>query len=224
MLIIFDLDNTLIDSSASIIPVKLNDALHKMIESGLQISNIDIAYKEILALNETSKNGTEVITKFCDSKNQMELAKKGIEEYYHNIDASKIAIQLVDGAEEIIEALAEQHTLAIVTFGIEAQQLQKIKSAKLNRELFSKICVTPLEDKERYYQKLMDEHKVSAKETIVIGDNLKRDVIPAKEIGIHAIHFRYGRSKHIEYNENTQPSFSIKSLKEIVDVVNKLKQ
>jgi putative hydrolase of the HAD superfamily len=224
MLIIFDLDDTLIDTSDSLTPVKLRDAIVKMQAAGLQISSVDKAHQEILNINQQAKNGRDTIHQFCKFYQQPHLAQHGIREYYQNIDPNKVQIKLVHNAAELIETLAKEHTLAIVTHGIKDQQLQKIKSAKINTELFSNIYVTPLKNKGDYYQKLMDQYQKASQQTIVIGDNLLMDVMPAKNLGINAVHFRSGRGKHIEYNEKNNPSFSIKSLNEINDIVKLCKQ
>ena len=152
------------------------------------------------------------------------MAQHGIKEYYQNINVGDTKISMVQGAKETVENLAAKHTLAIVTFGVEAQQLQKIKSAKLNTNLFSSVNVTLWQNKDVHYQKLMQEHQITPEQTIVIGDSISRDILPAKKLGITTVHFRNSRAKHIQYTPETQPSFFIKSLNELFDIISKLAQ
>ncbi len=226
MLIIFDLDDTLIDTSACVGPAKLKDALNVMITHGLKVPSEKEAVKKILEINSSSKSGGRAIIQFCQEMNQEQFAEVGIKEYYENIDPMKIDILALPHAKELLTNLHEQgHILTVVTYGHKKQQEQKLQramqSAGVDMSLFTKIYTTPQKNKGEYYSKLIEE--IGKSEEIVIGDNLERDIMPAKKLGIKTIHFRNGRGKHIQYTEQNRPSFSINSLKGAIDIINKLK-
>ncbi len=220
MLIIFDLDDTLINRSESLGPAKLKDALVAMIKAGMQIISIDLAFKQLLDLDKTCTSGKQTIQTFCQSYSQPEFQSAGTQEYYENIDPSKINIPLMPFANETIKSLKQQgHTIALVSHGVEEQQHQKIQQAGVDKSVFSQIYITQKKDKEIYYQKLMDEFNSPLSLTIVIGDSIDRDLLPAKILGIKTVHLLHGRGKHIQYTPKTQPSFSIKSLNELSDII-----
>ena len=224
MLIIFDLDDTLINTSASLVPKKLHDALTKMFDSGLHLSsNVEESFQQLLTINNNSTSGRETIQLFCDNLNQSEFAKVGIEEYYQNIDARKVKITKIKYCQELLDQLEEDgHTLALVSHGIKEIQLQKIDQAMIDPNQFKKIYITDKNNKGLYYQKLLLQLNFTASNTVVIGDNLQRDILPAKKLGVSTIHFKSGRAKNTKYSIDNKPSFFINSLNEVFAIVDKL--
>lgn len=227
MLLIFDLDDTLIKTSSSLVPLKLSDALKVMVQAGFKLTtDFDEALKEFLEISKEAKSGRDTITLFCNKLGQAEFAELGIQEYYHNIDTSKVNIPAMDGANELLRTLNQQgHSLFLVSHGVKEQQFQKMGLANLDHSVFEQIHLTEKTNKEIYYQKIIDYSKTEStelKNIVVIGDSIERDLLPAKKLGITTVHLRKGRGKHIQYTPQTQPSFSIKSLKEVFDVIQAL--
>ena len=64
MLIIFDLDDTLIDTSGAIAPFKMRECLKKMIDTGLEVGDFEEAYADLLAVNAKSLKSTEALAAF----------------------------------------------------------------------------------------------------------------------------------------------------------------
>lgn len=221
MLLIFDLDDTLIDRSGSLGPIKLCDALHVMQKEGLLIDSEEKAITELIAIDKQSTSGKATIRSFCKQHNQEQFVDCGIKEYYSNFDFSNLQVPCLPATKETLKKLKEQgHTLAIVSHGVPEQQMQKIIVAGIDQSLFTTIYITEKLDKELYYQKLLQENNFSKDQTVVIGDSIERDLLPAKELGIHTIHIRQGRGKNMVYTQETMPSFSISSLKELFAILN----
>ena len=63
-LIIFDLDDTLIDSWNTSIPIKLKISLQEMIKAGLKIEDEEESLKLLIDLNNSEDNGEKAIKKF----------------------------------------------------------------------------------------------------------------------------------------------------------------
>src|SRR3989338_1300393 len=84
-LIIFDLDDTLIDTSGSLGPRKLFDALQVMVDAGLPVKSLAEGLKRLKAIDENSLSGKETITQFvAEMKAPARFAEIGIKEYYEN--------------------------------------------------------------------------------------------------------------------------------------------
>lgn len=229
MLFIFDLDDTLIKTSESTVPIKLRDALNVMVNAGLNISSKfsekESALSHLMNISETATCGKGTITTFCQELGQEEFAKLGINEYYNNIDLSEISVPIMAGANQILNELSRQgHHLVLLSYGVEQQQLEKSKQAGLDLNVFKQTFFTPHKNKEIFYQNIINKFGIERSQVITIGDSLARDILPAKGLGIKTVHLRSGRSKHIQYTSDTQPSFSIKSLKEVLDVVKALEK
>ncbi|MDU9375757.1 Phosphoglycolate phosphatase [Methanocorpusculaceae archaeon Sp1] len=99
----------------------------------------------------------------------------------------------------IVELLATLHCtgvrLAVITNSKETDALDRLKTlglleyftAVIAPETFGVKKPNPL-----VYQKTLELLGVSADEAVMIGDRLDRDVIPAREAGMRAVHVVYG--------------------------------
>ena len=156
-LIIFDLDDTLIDTSGSLGPRKLFDALQVMVDAGLPVKSLAEGLKRLKAIDENSLSGKETITQFVKEMNApLHLAEQGIKEYYENIEGD-FTIHEVEGAQVVLQLLAEKSTLVVVSWGLEAQQLQKMKKAGFDTALFAKTIFIPENNKKPVYRQLLLE-------------------------------------------------------------------
>ncbi|MFA6501655.1 MAG: hypothetical protein WCT85_02590, partial [Parachlamydiales bacterium] len=70
MLIIFDLDDTLIDTTNSITPFVLKKTLQSLIEHGLKVDNEDASYKKLLEIDKNSSGSKETVKSFLNSINE----------------------------------------------------------------------------------------------------------------------------------------------------------
>lgn len=64
MLIIFDLDDTLIDTSGSVTPFKMRECLKGWVASGLQVPDFEMAYAQLLAINAASHKSRDALAQF----------------------------------------------------------------------------------------------------------------------------------------------------------------
>jgi putative hydrolase of the HAD superfamily len=219
LLIIFDLDDTLIDTTAKLTPIIFKKALKMMIDEGLPISNEKKEFKKLLEIDKTSINSKESIKKF--------LSEINANEKFYDI-AINVMIQPIDqdvkvfttkNAKKTLKYLSNSHTLAIVSMGKEKFQFDKIQKAGIDTSIFSKIVITQKEDKGFYYKKIIEQLNFSYQNTYVCGDKIDVDLIPAKEIGCKTIHMRYGRGKYLPQNINVD--YTINLLDEIIGIVKK---
>ena len=69
----------------------------------------------------------------------------------------------------------------------------------------------------------MEELKVSARETIYIGDNPYKDFVSAKKFGIHTIRIMRGQYKNLKVRKEYEADYQIKSLDKIFNIIKNLK-
>lgn len=218
MLIIFDLDDTLIDTSGCITHFKLEDALHAMVREGLVIADFSEALEVLRRLNSTSDSARSAIAEFIEilGVDQM-FFEIGVKEVYESIP-SDLPIFALDGAIEILTELVGQHQLALVTIGKLALQMEKMKKAGIDSRIFSKIVVTGEKNKKLHYQMIMDELAYSSKEVLVCGDRTALDLVPARELGLKTVKVQWGRGlSSSEYKGNVD--YCISELKELIPIV-----
>ena len=220
MLIIFDLDDTLIDTSGCITPVKMAEALEVMIKAGLKVGSKEKALQMMLEIDKNSPSGRETVRRFLELVDAEDyFFEIGSQEYYGKIK-SEVAVSAKKGVLEALHSLKTQHRLVLVTIGIPEQQEIKLKWAGIDAAFFDKIMVTPVWNKKECYQKLNAELGFVYSQFLVCGDSWERDLQPAKELGCKTVWLKSGRA--LGANNRANPDFAIINFKEILDVVDKL--
>ncbi|MBP8790689.1 MAG: HAD family hydrolase [Breznakibacter sp.] len=100
-----------------------------------------------------------------------------------------LPVELLPGAQEILEALAPHHRLVLATKGDLHDQQRKLKESGLEQyfhhvEIMSEK--TTLE-----YGKLLRHIDLDASHFMMIGNSLKSDVLPVLKLGGKAVHIPY---------------------------------
>lgn len=91
------------------------------------------------------------------------------------------------GAEEALKSIQQRRIL--VTRGNTKVQGYKIQNLNLER-YFDDIEIVKIKNKETF-KNLLDKYQLNAKETIMIGDNIRNDIYPALMAGLHTIHVKH---------------------------------
>ncbi len=221
MLIIFDLDDTLIDTSGCLTPLKLEDALREMVAAGLRVPDEKEALDLLKRIDQVSLSGSESLAEFLEilgaDPSLLEIGKK---ELYGSLPADATLFPL-EGATELLTQLAQDHQLALVTAGKPVLQMEKLKKAGIDTGFFSKILVSEGNNKKFSYQGVVEELGYSSNEVLVCGDRIKVDLTPAKDLGFKTVHMRWGRGLNSQ-SRKSEVDFQIKTLKELKDIVTQL--
>lgn len=193
MLIIFDLDDTLIDTSGSVTPFKMKECLKLLVREGLSIENFDRSYQELLAINATSPKSKDALSRFIErAGGDPGLLESVLREMTTPLPED-FAIPTTPHAKEILEWASRSHRLALVTGGHPPFQREKLKKAGIEPAIFSKIYIPEDSIKKPCYQGLLKEFSVPPQQVLVCGDRIAMDLAPAHELGIQTVHMRWGR-------------------------------
>lgn len=217
MLIIFDLDDTLIDTSGCITPIKLEDALHQMVKAGLLVPDFYEALEQLKRLNEGAESAREAVAEFLEINAGHSFYAVAIKEIYENF-SSDLPIFAFDGVVDILKELGQVHDLALVTAGIFDYQYLKLKKTGIDSSLFSKIAVCEPGDKKTHYQQIVAELDFLPSDVIVCGDRIAQDLTPAKDLGFRTIHMRKGRGKKLSHL-NDDVDYRVNEFYEIPGVI-----
>ncbi|MBY0528675.1 MAG: HAD family hydrolase [Rhabdochlamydiaceae bacterium] len=221
MLIIFDLDDTLIDTSGCITPVKLEDALRRMVEKGLELPDFEDGLELLKRLDSTAESSSRSLAEFLEILNaDSSLLEVGIKEVYENIPED-LPVFSLEGAKEVLNELALEHQLALVTIGKPVQQMAKLKKAGIDSGLFSKIAVSEERNKKIYYKKIIEDLGYSSSEVAVCGDRIPIDLAPARELGCKTIQIRWGRGLN-STGFKSDVDYVISHLKELKEIISSL--
>ena len=112
-----------------------------------------------------------------------ELIAAGQEMLSHPID-------LLPGVEETVHALAETHTMLVITKGDLLDQERKIAQSGLG-ELFDGVEIVSNKT-DAVYREVFARHGAGAERALMAGNSLKSDVMPALEAGAWGVHVPHG--------------------------------
>ena len=158
-----------------------------MIECALELSNYNIKPKTIEAILEIGK----------------EMLEKPIE--------------LLEGIEEVLQALQGKYKLIVATKGDLLDQERKLEKSNLLK-YFHHIEVMS-DKKEKDYQKLIKHLDINPSELLMIGNSLKSDVLPLIKIGASAIHIPFHTTWiHEEVTEQEKQNEDYKTLNSIKEL------
>lgn len=221
MLIIFDLDDTLIATSKYITPFKLQLALERMIEAGLPVEDPENSLELLKRLDITSASSKHALEEFLDLMDApKDFYVLGNKLLYDELPP-ETPVFTTEGAHEVLSELKQSHDLAIVTVGKLELQWEKLKKAGLDTALFSRIIVTPERDKKPHYERLLKELIFSPSDVLVCGDRVAIDLSPARELGFKTVHMREGRGLY-DRGPASDVDFRIESLDKLKEIISKL--
>lgn len=217
MLIIFDLDDTLVQTSYSITPYKIEQALEKSKELGLPVT--ESMQKQLLEYNQIASSAHEAIMLWGK---EFSIPLKHIDfiaqEVYEG-SLEKVPIEPMEGAIEVLSALQNQGLLAIVSKGNPERQSYKMKKAGIDTSFFCKILFLRQESKQDTYAHIMSDLHIPASQVWVCGDRIDLDLLPAKNLGCITVHIRQGRG----VGSKGEVDFSIQKLTELLPIIDQKK-
>jgi FMN phosphatase YigB (HAD superfamily) len=219
MLIIFDLDDTLVDTWSSVIPIKLSDSLKAMQQVGLSI-DFNQTFLKLLEINKTANDGLDAIKIMLEQTENQQyfpVAKKE----YNSLNEKNLEIKPLDGAIQLLDGLNHLHTLTLVSKGIEEIQLTKLNKVGISKNIFKAIIFTQNYNKKECYQKITQQFSVPSSQTIVVGDKYKSDLLPAKELGMITVHMEWGRGKY-QKPKIGQVDYSIQRLAQLQRIIDSI--
>ena len=123
-------------------------------------------------------------------------------------------VELLDGVEDVLEALSNKYRLILATKGDLLDQERKLKKSGLT-DYFHHIEV--LSDKqEANYSRLLNHLDINPSEFLMIGNSLKSDVLPLINIKAHAIHVPFHTTwAHEEVTEKEKNGKSYKTIRSL---------
>jgi len=217
LLLLFDLDDTLIDTSGSVIGPKLRDAVDAMVKQGLRVDSVEQAKELILALDKGSPTGKETITRFLKKVHApLALLEVGFAEYQKGREDMTVLPLL--GAVEALQKLWEKHDLMLISTGEEETQRRKMKIAGINVSWFRKIIIVSDYDKRKVYEDVCKEWGCTPEQVLVIGDKFKTDLLPARELGMKTVYVRHGRGL-VDPPQKGEVDYMIQDLQELPSIV-----
>jgi FMN phosphatase YigB (HAD superfamily) len=222
-LIIFDLDDTLLDTSGSITPYKLREFL-RFLERSLYcdrgttfLPSFDVAYLELLKFNSQCESSKEAVRLTLERHRAMHLYEEALALFTAPLPKD-FTISTTPHAKNVLLSLRERgYLIALVTSGKRDFQLQKLEISGLEPSIFSKIVIPEDSIKKPYYEALLREFLERPYDGIVVGDRIPIDLAPAHELGFRTVHMQWGRG--MIWKSEPWIDHSIRELSELLEWV-----
>jgi len=131
-------------------------------------------------------------------------------------------VEPLPGVAETLEALQSGYKLIMVTKGDLMNQEQKLARSGLG-DYFQAIEIVSEKDANTY-RRIVTRQGVTAEDTVMIGNSMKSDVLPALEAGLWGIHIPYHITWAHEHAEPPSDSPRFAKLETIGEVPLWLKQ
>jgi putative hydrolase of the HAD superfamily len=126
-------------------------------------------------------------------------------------------IELLEGVEEVLQALSGTYRLVVATKGDLLDQERKLKRSGIDHYFHHTEIMS--DKQEADYLKLVKHLDIMPEEFLMIGNSIKSDILPVLAIGGHAFHVPYHvtwEHEKVELNIN-HPEF--KQLEKITEVL-----
>jgi putative hydrolase of the HAD superfamily len=98
-------------------------------------------------------------------------------------------VELLDGAAEVLPALAARHRLVLITKGDLRDQERKVRKSGLEAH-FEEIEIISEKDTS-IYRRLLARHGIAPEEFVMVGNSLKSDILPVLDLGGRGIYVPY---------------------------------
>ncbi len=126
-------------------------------------------------------------------------------------------VELLDGVQEVLEALKDRYRLIVLTKGDLLDQERKLEKSGLS-EYFHHVEVLS-DKKEHNYKNLLDHLDIRVDEFLMVGNSLKSDVLPILNIGAKAVHVPFHTTwahEMVSQDEQVNDHLKLNSLRDIL--------
>ncbi len=217
--ILFDLDNTLIDFM-KMKREAVRSAMKAMIKAGLKIDETE-GYKKLMItymrLGIESQNAFQEFLKSEVGRIDEKMLAGAINAYLKTKDSF---LKPYPNVKPMLRELKKMGIkLAIVTDAPEVKAYQRLLAMDIEKYFDFVIGFEDTEKKKKTKIPLkvaIEKLKLKPKEIMVVGDSIKRDVIPARKLDMISVFAKYGSSENVG---KIKPDFEINDFSEILKMI-----
>ena len=127
-------------------------------------------------------------------------------------------VELLDGVEEVLEALKDKYRLIVLTKGDLLDQERKLEKSGLS-QYFHHVEVLS-DKKEENYKNLLEHLEIPVEEFLMIGNSLKSDILPIMNIGAKAVHIPFHTTwqhEEVKIGEHNNDHLTLSTISDILE-------
>lgn len=191
--IAFDLDDTLLDTSAILIPSAAKRACESMISAGLHCTLGECLQmrQELSVMHSHTQIFSSIITRF-GATHPDKAIQGAIDAFYNPFVPAHLP--LLSGALENLERLKKNYNLYLVTMGSLEGQKKKIAALDIEKHFKKIFIVDSLSGnrKESAFKEILREEAHAPEELLSVGNRLSSEIRDGKKVGAQTCYFAYG--------------------------------
>lgn len=226
--LVFDLDDTLLDTYRQLLPEASRESCVAMIGAGL---NADLASClkacDEFRKHQLSHTRNEMFPHLIDifgvrgDSSTANIARAGIDAFYNRKDRINPKISLFPHALTMLRTMKTRYSLHLVTSGSPETQNEKIRILGI-RELFQSIhCVDTLKNERKFsaFSAIMRATNAPPEHHLSIGNRIDTDIAEARRLNWKTCWVRYGEyASRKPQGELETPDFIIDDISELIAI------
>lgn len=226
---IFDLDDTLLDTSELLIPPSMEKVFQYFVEKKIiQNKEVGLKFWEELRYEFSSH---EIIRKFVDIQKtsidiNLEVEKHQLVQEAYQIFRKPFIpsrLEVRPGGLEVLkhihaEEIKNPLLLFLVTQGDIKSQMQKVEAMQIAPYFRGVYYVDPYsgESKHNAMAEIINKYNLSPAHVLSIGNRLDNEIATGKRLGMQTCFMEYGEHRNsLPMEPNQIPDFKIKTLNEL---------
>lgn len=221
--LIFDLDDTLIDTHGQLVQEAHWQACLAMHAAGLPVAPQELMQtRQRLLISHPRDEINTLLAQYYGFASE-EIIRAGFETYFNPVLTQ---LDLLPGVRPLLEVWAQQFLLFLVTSGY--AQTQKRKVELLNIEhLFTDIIYADIKNqqgKHEAFSQIYQQYGGNRQEYLVIGDRINNEILAGNLLGMTTVWIRHGECAHImPQTPEEEPHYRIHHVRELEKILTQSK-
>lgn len=221
--LIFDLDDTLMDTFGQLVPEAHRQACLSMQKAGLDVSLEHLMQKRNALLKAYPRGEVNRLLANAFDCDDEAVIQAGMAAYFN---PRFERLEPFPGVREMLLQLQQDYTLFLLTSGIPEAQRRKVSALQFE-PYFRELLYAPLhEDRAKYraIEDLVQRHDYAFCETVVIGDRINNEIVAGNQLGCYTIWIQQGECLGIlPESPEEQPHLSTADILAIPQLLTQLK-
>ena len=210
--VVLDLDDTLFDTSGTLLEPANRDAAAAMIGAGLPGSLESVARRRMeLGRAHPSEDADALTARSFGLEERPEIAAAGRKAFYGRTVRS---IEPFPETLPVLQSLSADIPLFLMTIGMPRTQQRKIDLLGVETYFREVILVDmATETKRGALEALMERAKIAPERLVVVGDRIDREIEAGRLLGTWTVRVAHGEGKHLRpMNPAQQAHYTIDRL------------
>lgn len=215
--VIFDLDDTLLDTSGLLLAPAHRDACAAMIAAGLEAAADELLATRLRLHREQPRGDLDALVSAHYGRTDEAIAAAGRRAFF---ERAVPPIPVDRSLRAMLKRLTGRWLLLLVTGGHAPTQADKIRRLMI-REVFTEIIYVPTgQTKRPAFESLVTRRDLAPERTLVVGDRIDAELAVGKALGMRTVRVAGGEYGHlVPQDPAEQPDWEISNVLEVEHIL-----